>query len=195
MAKEKPTLWGSPVTENDRNHAADEYAWEHFTPAWVPGYDEYIKANEIEGNRMLSRAMKDKLLKDLGVRPKKLPIRVTWVRVAAPDGGRSYNASIDLAAWRRQGYRPATLEILHAAGMQLPPTAYVDSDGTIRREDVALWFVDEERAAANDRSQARYNAEFHALKPAATGNPESPYINVEEHSSHRQLTLSEIKET
>lgn len=195
MAKEKPTLWGDTVTENERNHYLDEFAWTHFTPGWVPGYDEYVKANEIEGNRTLTRAAKDKLLKDLGVQPKKLPIRVTWVRVAAPDGGRSYNAQIDLASWRRRGYRPANLAILEAAGMKLPPTAFVDADGTIRREDTALWFVDEERAAAYDRAKARSDAEFHAVKGAETGNPEVPFINVEEHASHRQLTLSQIKET
>lgn len=194
MAK-KPTLWGDATTSNERAHLADGFAYEHMTPSWVPGYDEFIKANEIEGNRTLSRTMKDKLLRDLGARPKKLAIHPTWVRVSAPDGGRSYNASVDLGSWRRLGYRPATLEVLETAGMSLPPTAYVDADGTIRREDTALWYVDAERHAANEAAQARFNADFHALKPAETGNPESPYIEVAEHASHRNLTLSQIKET
>jgi hypothetical protein len=194
MAKDKPLLWGANTSVNVQEHEANEFAYEHFSPAWVPGYDEHLKANEIAQNPLLTQAQKEHLFSVIGAGPKKLPIRVAWVRVTAPDGGRSYNANVDLSSWRRRGYRPANVETLTAAGMRVPDTAWIDSDGTIRREDTALWFVDEERAARGDRERDRFNAEFHALKAAPTGNAEVPYIEVEEQAQHRQLTLSEIKE-
>lgn len=192
--KKKPLLWAQETSDSEQLHEADAYAWENFTPGWVPGYDEVVKANTIAGNPTLSRQMKEHYYKQLGTGPRALPGRLKWVRVAGVDGARSYNASVDLAEWRRQGYRPATLAVLEEAGMRLPPTAYVDVDGTIRREDTALWFVDEARAQANDRKRDQYNAEFHSIRARETGNSEVPFIEVEDAASYRQQTLQSVKE-
>ena len=193
--KSKPVLWGNETPESVRAHTADDFAWENFTPSWVPGFDEFQKANEIAACRTMSRSAKERIYSQLGAGPKKLAIFPKWVRVTSPDGGRSYNANIDLTSWRRLGYRPATVEILEAAGMRLPDTAYVDADGTIRCEDTALWYVDAERHERNRRERARFNAEFHAFKDIETGDPESPFIEVEEHEHHKQLTLAQVKDT
>lgn len=190
----KPVLFGQTTSDTEQFHEGDSLAWENFTPSWVPGYDEHVKANTIEGNRHLSRSQKDTLLQQLGAAPKQLTARVAWVRARGVDGGRSYNASIDQSGWRRKGYRPATTADLEQHGFQLPPTAHVDVDGTIRREDCDLWIVDESRARAFDRMHAEYNAQFHALGPIDTRDSDVPYIGVEAEERRNAIDLTELKE-
>jgi hypothetical protein len=192
---EKPVLWGNNTTDSAQIHEEDNYAWEHFTPGYTPGYSEVVKVNQLAQSTVLTTAQKEKLYKELRARPRELPMRLKWVRVSGPDGGRSYNANVDLATWRRLGYRPCTIDVLTNAGMKVPPTAHVETDGTIRREDVALWYVDAARARRNEIEQARINADFHSMRPIETGNSEVPVIDVEDHASHRQKTLTEIKDT
>lgn len=191
---EKPLVFAGSTTDSQQLHEGDEFAWEHFTPAWVPGYDEHVKANEIARNPRLTRGQKEKLLQDLGAAPKELSARVAWVRARGADGGRSYNASIDQASWRRKGYRPATVEDLAQHQLVLPPTAHVDTDGTIRRVDCDLWIVDESKARAFDRMHAQMNADFHSLKAAETQDGEVPYIDVLEEERRNAIDLTSLQE-
>lgn len=192
---EKPVLWGNAQNDSVQLHEADDYAWDNFTPGYVPGYDEVVKANEVANNRSLSQTAREKLYTQLRAQPRALPVEFHWVRVAGIDGGRSYNASVDLATWRRQGYRPATMQVLEEHGFKMPPTAHEEADGTIRREDVALWYVDAERARRNKIEQARFNADFHAVRNVETGNSEVPFFEVAGEEAHRGKTLTELKDT
>lgn len=190
----KPLLFGTTKSDTETFHESNAYAWEHMSPGWVPGYDEHIKANAIAANPHLSRARKEQMLADLGAAPKQLSARVAWVRTRGVDGSRSYNASIDQSAWRRKGYRPASLDDLTAAGFSIPDTAHLEADGSVRREDCDLWIVDESRARAFDKAQAEFNADFHAFRPAETRDSDVPYIDVLEEHRESITDLSTLQD-
>lgn len=188
MAK-KPLLFGVQTNDSEVKHFADEYAYENFDPSYVPGYGEQQKANDIATSQQLTTAQKAAYYQRYGKQPGQMPAELMWVRVSGVNGAHSTNAAITATEYRRKGYRQATVADLEKHGWGMPPTAHVEADGSIRREDVALWIVDGERARYNAAEQAAINAEFHALKPSE-GHGTSTPIEVIEHSHDPNFTLS-----
>lgn len=176
MAKDtskRPILWGNQTTDTEAVAGIEgTFLFEERDPSYVPGHGEIVMANDIAKGH-LPEHEKRRYYERFGTGPKALPMDLAWVRVSGVDGNRSYNADISAADWRRKGYRPATLDDLKKQGWEVPPTAHVEADGTIRREDVALWIVDGDRARALEAYQARVNAEFHAIqaREAHDGTP------------------------
>lgn len=168
MAKQKPLLFGDTEAAVE---AQAQYAFEREeTPDYIPGYTEQIQANAVNDARgssgMATTARKEHYFKQFGVAPKELPVKLTWVRALGLDGAVNSNVRVQQSEYRKRGYRPATEEDLKTHGYGLPPTAEVAADGSIRRNDVALWVVDGEQAKAYDRFVARKNAEFHSMENA-----------------------------
>jgi len=114
-----------------------EVASEHFDAAYVPGYSEAKIENELR-------------IRD-GKKPIPIP-KLQWVRVKRPNGS-DYVSETDegMVNWLRLGFRAMGKEDLEAYGYGWPPAAGSgpDSDGLIRRGDLALFFVDENRATRN----------------------------------------------
>lgn len=133
----KPLLFGDKTFDGDR---IDEIRkvddmWDR---SYVPGYGERRRENEW-------------LVRD-GKKP--VPtIRLQWIRIGHVDGREVGDR--DMLEWAMNGYQFITKEELKQNGYGMPPTAYVDSQGRIRREDLALAFIDEEQAAKNVARQAQ----------------------------------------
>ena len=146
-------------------------------PGWIPGYSEQVRANELDSidptirNFTTAREFKvadgtqlrEHYFKMLGKTPTPLPVRMKWVRVAGMDGTENTNVRTDMAVYKRDGYKFATAEVLAAHGYDVPPVAEVGADGLIRRGDVALMYVDADRAQVIDARKARERAEADVL--------------------------------
>jgi hypothetical protein len=141
----KPLFFGDGAFAEDSLEQIEKIDRE-WDRSYVPGYSEKRVENE--------RRRKDGLAE--------LPTpRLQWVPVTKPDGTSSDQR--DMMPWFQLGYRfveEGDFARLGITGM--PPTAIKGSDGLIRRGDVALAYVDEERAKFNQRRQANINAEAHA---------------------------------
>lgn len=169
--RRKPLLFGTDYGQEIERLLSSSEEMQN-DPGWIPGYSEQLRANEIAGidntleNFTTDRRMKNRdgvQLREAYLRqygePKPLPGRFKWVRVAGMDGTENNNVRTDLRPYWIDGYRPATEEMLKSLGYGKPPAAEVAADGTLRRGDVALMFVDEKGARAIDQRKARENAE------------------------------------
>lgn len=149
-APRKPLIWADDPLENDRY---DDLSFRGARDAsYVPGYSEKRTENEIR------------------VRDGKpsLPIpRLQWVRGSNRAGEDVSIADEGMMEWRRLGYRACGLDDLESMGFGMPPTAHVGPDGTIRRQDLILFFVDEKRAQRNRIREA-------SLREEHRGESESP---------------------
>ena len=175
----KPLVLPQDLPDTIRASMADAFLWEERTPDYVPGHAELVMANEISANRRLSTEEKEKHFQRLGTRGGPLPAELGWVRILGVNGGYSASASIDAAEWKRKGYKPAREEDLKRLGWKLPPAAHVEPDGTIRREDTALWIVDGDLARLHERR--RLEAARDSDKPVDTTG----------HSQHQPITVRE----
>lgn len=157
--KNKPLLF-SPDTADETERAVNAMDMSRVAenPNWIPGYSEYVIANELSKAEYGSMSYQQRALRyrDLGVDgPKELPVHIKGLRVAGLDGATNDNVAIDLAQYQADGYRPMRVEDLERYGMKMPPLYHVAADGTIRRGDVALHFVDAEGAKrVRDRKDA-----------------------------------------
>ena len=159
----KPLLFGDATLDADRIEeirAQDDIGWDR---SYVPGYSETRRANELR------------------VRDGKKPIpqdRLQWIRLNHTDGKEMGDR--DMLGWAMQGYQFITMAELEARGFGMPPTAYIDTQGRIRREDLALAFVDNTQAQKN---KARQEAEKLATQNSKLQAPssESPEIKWEAH--------------
>lgn len=169
----KPILWGTATTDTEAVAGIEgTFLYEERDPSYVPGHGEIVMANDIAKGD-LPESEKQKYYARFGASPQQLPADLCWVRTTGINGARSYTADVSAAEYRRLGYRPCKVEDLESLGWGIPPTAHVEADGTIRREDTALWIIDGARARALEQYRARVNAEFHAVrgKNADDGTP------------------------
>ena len=139
----KPLLFGDATFDDDRIEQirAIDANWDR---SYVPGYGE------------------KRMEYDLAVRDKRKPPsmpRLQWIRLGRVDG--TEVGDNDMVAWALLGYRFMTKEDLEAFSYGMPPTAYVDPQGRIRRADLVLAFVDEARWKRNVAHQREINAKFH----------------------------------
>lgn len=148
MSKNKPLLFGDARIEATAIEDIERFEDQGFDWSYVPGYSEQRIMNE--------HAVRD------GHKPMPLD-RLYWARVARTDGSDvDYREAVNTA---RLGYRACTIEDLKERGWGMPPAAHVAEDGTIRRQDVALAIVDEDRARRNRVRQEHANAEFEGRDP------------------------------
>ena len=94
-----------------------------------------------------------------------------------------------MVEWLRLGYRACGVDDLESFGFGFPPTAHVGSDGLIRRGDVALFVVDDDRAERNRIRQKRINEEF-ASREVMSGDTGEIY----EDKKERVKTTASLKE-
>ena len=139
----KPLLFG----ENPLNdlRVSNMEASGNIDASFVPGYSNIRRIND------LRRARGEKTLPQSA--------RAQWVRVQQRSG--EYVAKTDegMIEYSRLGYVAAGLDDLERLGWGMPPTASVGEDGLIRRGDLALFYVDAERAEENREEQREINRE------------------------------------
>lgn len=157
----KPLLFGDNVFDGDR---IDEIRRidDQWDRSYVPGYGEAVRANEW--------AIRD------GAKPMEIG-HLQWIRIGHTDGREVGDR--DMLEWAMQGYQFITKDELRKLGYGMPPTAFVDSQERIRREDLALAYVDE--------AQRRKNVErLRAMSPAiAEPHPDNDAIAWEQHIDER----------
>jgi len=103
--------------------------------SFVPGYSNVRRENEL------------RRVKGLPLLPQ--PARAQWIRVTRRSGEFVATNDEGMSEWMRLGYVACGLDDLDRLGWSMPPTAQVGEDGLIRRGDLALFYVDAERAAEN----------------------------------------------
>jgi len=132
----KPLVFGEGALDTERLEGY-EVAMQQFDASYVPGYSEAKVENELR------------------VRDGKPPIpipKLQWVRVKKPNAADWVSETDEgMVEWRRLGFRAMGKDDLRKYGYGWPPAAGSgpDSDGLIRRGDLALFFVDESRASRN----------------------------------------------
>jgi hypothetical protein len=155
-----------------------EFAAHQFDPSYVPGYGEKRNENQLRG--------RDK--KPLLEMP-----RLQWVRITKKSGLQVTESDEGMLDWLKLGYKACGVDDLHNMGYGFPPTAHVGADGLIRRGDLALFFVGEDRAERNRLRQKRINEEF-ASREIMAGPTDSVYEvktdRVRKTGSLRELTKS-----
>jgi len=159
----KPLLFGDSTLDADRIaqiRGQDDQGWDR---SYVPGYSEQRRANELR-------------VRD-GLKP--IPMdRLQWIRLSHVDGREVGDR--DMLGWALDGYQFITVQELKDRGYGMPPTAYVDTQGRVRREDLALAFVDNAQARLNKDRQDAERAAFQANKMESP-NPDRPEIKWEAH--------------
>ena len=129
--KGKPLLFGDPVPDAERMEQARflRHKWDR---SYVPVYSERQVENEIR-------------VKD-GLDPIPGP-RLIWLPISNLDG--SNVDGMRLSPYTMLGYTWMTKQHLDHYGFGMPPAAHLAEDGTIRREDSALAFVNADIADLN----------------------------------------------
>jgi len=154
MAK-KPVLFPEDLEANPDARFDPEY-WEGRTsdPSWIHGYSEVVQANDIAQaddldfqNAMREAGGKIKKKEDayklIGAKPQKLPVEFKWLPISGPSGeGMSPDQRRQLDQYEnREGFTPATEDVLEKYGYKLSRSAWVGEDGKIRRgPDVGLYY-------------------------------------------------------
>lgn len=139
-----------------------------FDPMFIDGYTQVQKANAISGADEIDWAIKYKdtnikksdVYNTIGAQPRELPLHFTAIRVTGMDGTHNANVSRDMAEYSRWGYEPAKVDIHFTPHGWKPPLGYtVQSDGTLRRDDLQLFVVDARAEKARLELLARRTAE------------------------------------
>ncbi len=155
-----------------------EFSAANFDPSYIPGYGE--KRNE---NQERMRAGK----------PLHLLPRLQWVRISKKSGLMVNESDEGMLDWLKLGYRACGVDDLAGLGYGFPPTAHVGADGLIRRGDLALFFVGEDRAERNRLRQKRINEEFVSREPLA-GDADEIY-EVKKDRVRTRGSLDELSKT
>lgn len=159
----KPLVFGdeSPVekySNPDPDHA-------YLQPDRIGGYSERVRANDIAKAQYpvagvqggLTPAQKEAYYQKLGAAPGDLPFQFRWLRVSNAAGGNSYNADVEMMRARHEGWELVNVktknEFKEKFGFDFPDTGNIMPDGTIRRMDVALAYVDGDRARELEAAQ------------------------------------------
>lgn len=173
MATQKPLLFGNARLDATAIDEIEKFEQENFDWSYVPGYSEQRRINEHRVRDGQKAMPMDKLY---------------WVRVERTDGSDvDYREATTVS---RLGYRACTIDDLKERGWGMPPTAHVAADGTIRREDVALAIVDNDRATKNQRRQEVANAEFEGrdiLPDARPGLVAESRVETSKHGSFKDM--------
>lgn len=139
-----------------------------FDPMFIDGYTQALKANEIAAADPLDWANKNKetgitkkkVYNTIGSQPREVPVRFQAIRVIGMNGTHNANVSRDMAEYTRWGYRPAKYpEDFQPHGFGQPLGYTVQSDGTLRRDDLQLFVVDARAEHARLELLARRAAE------------------------------------
>ena len=134
-------------------------------PGRLEGWSEIVQANDLnKADDLAFREAHNGLTKEhffklVGSGPRALKLDFMWLPCSGVAGGAiSPNGARQLDYYTsREGFIPATQELLDAEGIKLPPTATVSADGLIRRGfDVALYV----RSGEVARKWERYKAEM-----------------------------------
>lgn len=162
----KPAIFAN--YEPDPVNTFDPRGYEVDDTSWIPGYSEIVRANEIAAADDLTWNIqhretgitKRQMYEVIGAQPRELPVEFRWLRVVGINGGNSPNADKERAAFTKRGYRTVTRAELERWGLGLPPHAFEDGSGMIRRDDVALFVVDGRRERAFKQWEAAQIAEI-----------------------------------
>lgn len=175
----KPLIFETnPLDEEFLDEFDQDFGVSRFDASYVPGYSEKRIENQI-------RARDSKPL---------LPLpRLEWVRVTKKGGQMTSESDEGMVEWLRLGYRACGVDDLESFGFGFPPTAHVGSDGLIRRGDVALFVVGDERAERNRIRQKRTNEEF-ASREVLAGDTGEVY-EVNRDRVRKQGSLKELSKT
>lgn len=172
-APSKPLLFAqNPFT--DERLSRLEQIEQDWDGTYVPGYSEAKRENEIREARG----------------QKKVPMpRLYWARVSSGD---EYVKPTDqgMMGTLRLGYKAMGTDDLESHGFGMPPDAHVDEQGLIRRGDTALFYIDEDRAAANRERQRRLNERDLGDPEGSTGE----VYRVDGENTDRQGSLKDISE-
>lgn len=155
---QKPLIFGGDALDTERLDDF-EFAAANFDAAYVPGYSEQRMDNEIR-------------VRD-GKKPIPMP-KLQWVRIKRPNAADHVSETDEgMVNWLQKGYRSMGLSDLERYGYGWPPAAgsSVSPDGLIcRGGDLALFFVDEIRAARNyTRREAELASEGDRIPESRTG--------------------------
>lgn len=194
----KPVILPDYTKDTEREEALDfdPSIFDQSDPSWIPGYSEIVQANDIEAADDLTfrnqhsstNITKEYLYSNIiKAHPRKLPVVFRWLRVAGPNGLNSYNADRDRMDYTKRGYRLAKQEDLTGNGFGLPPAAHVEADGTIRRDDVALFVVD----GRAERAYERWLAQEIAETESPTAGVDAPGAHAEADRDTLTLTTME----
>ena len=152
----KPLLFGdaSPVEKISKSDRRFKY----MHPDRIGGYSEQVQANDIEKAQVpvdgiqggLTQQQKEAYYQRFGTEPKELPVQFKWLRVSDAAGNNSGSADVEMMYARNDGWELITVktpeEFKERFGYDFPDTGRIRPDGTIRRMDVALAYVDGDRA-------------------------------------------------
>jgi hypothetical protein len=169
----KPLIFETNPFDDERLDDV-EFSATRFDASYVPGYSEKIIENE---------------LRERDGRPQFPLPRLEWVRVTKKGGQIVSEGDEGMLEWLKLGYRACGVADLESMGFGFPPTAHVGSDGLIRRGDVALFFVGDERAERNRIRQKRINEEFASREPMSGDSGE-----VYEDKTERKVARGSLRE-
>lgn len=147
----KPLIFEKNPFEDERLDDI-EFSTANFDPSYIPGYGERRNENQ-------HRAREGK--------PLLASPRLQWVRIVKKSGLQVTESDEGMLDWLKLGYRACGVDDLESLGFGFPPTAHVGADGLIRRGDLALFYVGEDRAERNRIRQKRINEEFATREPLA----------------------------
>lgn len=145
-------------------------------PSYIHGYSNVKRENALRARDGLDQ----------------IPLpRAQWVRISKGGGENVSSTDEAMHNWRKLGYRAVGLDDLEALGWDMPATAHVAADGTIRRGDLALFMVSEARAQHNREVEARVKTEAKAaeLAPQHEGLSLTQNTKAVEHSTNPRTVL------
>lgn len=164
----KPLLTTAVNVKGDRGTRSNRGQWTD--ASYLPVYSEAKAENERRAGR--------------GQRANSIPSFI-WARTQNISGQDSFT---DMMEYTMKGYLPVTEEVLARYGYGVPPSATKMPDGTYRRQDTALFYVDAETADMN-RADAEY-----LRKEAQNGSAVGDGIEVLE-GSRRRGSLEDFQTT
>jgi hypothetical protein len=134
-APRKPLIFADDPLKGMDDSA--EFVRANWDASYVGGYSEDKRENDLRRSK--------------GEAPKPIP-RLQWIRISDKKGEDVGANSEGMFNWRQNlGYRAMGQDDLENYGYRMPDSAHVAPDGTIRRGDLALFYVPPERAERNRR--------------------------------------------
>ena len=178
MAKQKPVILSDYKSDTDDFGFDPSIFGETNDPYYIPGYTEQCKANDVEkaddfrfreqhqSDGITKQKLYDEVIK---CQPRALPYVFSWLRVIGIDGTANANVVRDMYEYTKRGYKKVNWHedqerIFSANGWGMPPGAVIEADGTVRRDDLALFVVDGRAERAWEKWLAEYTASLESSK-------------------------------